>query len=55
MKTRGQRDLAASQPTKENFCHVIHHDDHSHLIYALELPEYSGELQAASNIEDEVS
>lgn len=54
-KTRGERTWPAARPAGEGVYALIHHGDHTHLIYALELPEKPREVQQALNIEEEGS
>lgn len=54
-KTRGERELPAARPAGEGVYRIIRHDQHTHLVYALELPESPGEIQEELNIEDEAS
>lgn len=54
-KTRGERYLPPARPAGEGVYAIARHDDHTHLAYALELPEKPGEVQRELNIEDEGS
>lgn len=54
-KTRGKRYLPAARPAGEGVYAIARHDDHTHLAYALELPEKPGAVQRELNIEDEAS
>jgi hypothetical protein len=54
-KTRGTRDQPAARPAGEGVYQILRHGNHTHLIYALELPRKTGEVQDALNIEDEAS
>jgi len=54
-KTRGERRQPAARPAGEGVYRILKHDDHTHLIYSLELPGRPGEVQDEFNIEDEAS
>jgi hypothetical protein len=54
-KTRGERELPAARPAGEGIYRIVRHGSHTHLVYALELPERIGEVQEELNIEDEAS
>jgi hypothetical protein len=54
-KTRGERIQPAARPAGEGVYALVRHDDHTHLVYALELPEKPGEVQRALNIKEEGS
>ncbi|MBW3599832.1 MAG: hypothetical protein KY475_21495 [Planctomycetes bacterium] len=54
-KTRGRRKLPAARPAGEGIYRLVRHDDHTHLVYALELPEEPNEVQESFNIEEEAS
>lgn len=54
-KTRGTRHQPAARPAGEGKYQILRHGDHTHLIYALELPSKPGEVQEALNIEPEAS
>ena len=54
-KTRGDRHLGPGRPAGEGVYAIVRHDDHTHLAYALELPEEPGEVQQELNIESEAS
>jgi hypothetical protein len=51
-KTRGERHLPAARPAGEGRYAVARHGDHTHLVYALELPEKPGEVQRELDIEE---
>jgi len=53
--TRGERHLAPARPAGEGVYAIARHDDHTHLAFALELPEHPGEVQQALNIPAEAS
>ncbi len=54
-KTRGERRLPPGRPAGEGVYRIIRHEDHTHLAYALELPEKPGKPQEQFNIEEEAS
>lgn len=54
-KTRGERHLPAARPAGEGVYRILRHDDHTHLVYALELPRRPGPVQDELNIEQEAS
>ncbi|MFP4225079.1 MAG: hypothetical protein ACLFVN_13570 [Phycisphaeraceae bacterium] len=54
-KTRGERHIPAARPAGEGVYRILRHGDHTHLVYALELPEKPGEVQEEMNIEQEAS
>lgn len=54
-KTRGERYLPAARPAGEGVYRIIRHNDHTHLIYVLELPKQPGEVQQELQIEPEAS
>ncbi|MBE0599192.1 MAG: hypothetical protein IH614_18260 [Desulfuromonadales bacterium] len=54
-RTRGERHLPAARPAGEGVYRLLRHGDHTHLIYALELPEKPGEVQEELNIAAEAS
>jgi hypothetical protein len=54
-KTRGERHLAPARPAGEGVYALVRHDDHTHLAFALELPETPGAVQRELNIPDEGS
>lgn len=54
-KTRGERTRPAARPVAEGVYRILRHGNHTHLVYALELPERPGEVQDELNIEDEAS
>jgi hypothetical protein len=54
-KTRGEQVLPAARPAGEGVYRIIRHDSHTHLVYALELPEEPDEVQEALNIEAEAN
>jgi hypothetical protein len=53
--TRGERHLAPARPAGEGVYVIARHDDHTHLAFALELPERPGEVQEELNIPREGS
>ncbi len=54
-KTRGERHRPAARPVGEGVYEIASHGDHTHLSYALELPEAPGEVQRDLGIEAEAS
>jgi hypothetical protein len=54
-KTRGERHRPAARPAGEGVYEIVRHGDHTHLTYALELPEKPGEVQRELNITEEAS
>ena len=54
-KTRGERHVGAARPAGEGVYRIVNHDGHTHLIYALELPEKTGSVQHELNIEEQAS
>ena len=54
-KTRGDRLEPAARPAGEGVYRLLTHQDHTHLVYALELPQRPGEAQEEFNIEDQAS
>jgi hypothetical protein len=54
-KTRGERVAPAARPAGEGVYALVRHVDHTHLAYALELPEKPGPVQKALEIEREAS
>jgi hypothetical protein len=53
--TRGERHLSPARPAGEGVYAIARHDDHTHLAFALELPERPGEVQEELNIPREGS
>jgi hypothetical protein len=53
--TRGERHLSPARPAGEGVYAIARHDDHTHLAFALELPEQPGEVQEELNIPKEGS
>jgi hypothetical protein len=51
--TRGERHLAPARPAGEGVYALVRHGDHTHLTFALELPEKPGEVQRELNIREE--
>ena len=47
-KTRGERHLAAARPAGEGVYAIVRHSGHTHLAYALELPDEPGEVSGHS-------
>jgi hypothetical protein len=54
-KTRGERHLAPARPAGEGVYAILKHDNHTHLAFALELPEMPGEVQEELNIPEQGS
>lgn len=54
-RTRGERERPAARPAGEGVYAIARHDDHTHLAYALELPEEPGEVQRELGIREEGS
>lgn len=54
-RTRGARRRPAARPAGEGIYRILRHDDHTHLVYAMELPERPGEVQEELNLEEEAS
>jgi hypothetical protein len=54
-KTRGERHMSPARPFGEGVYGILRHGDHTHLVYALELPETPGDVQEDFNIEEEAS
>jgi hypothetical protein len=54
-RTRGARMLPAARPAGEGVYTIVRHADHTHLAYALELPERRGPVQRALEIQREAS
>jgi hypothetical protein len=53
--TRGERHLSLARPAGEGIYAIARHHDHTHLAFALELPERPGEVQEELNIPREGS
>jgi hypothetical protein len=54
-RTRGERVRPAARPAGEGVYALVRHDDHTHIAYALELPEKPGPVQKALQIKREAS
>ena len=54
-KTRGDRHLPPARPAGEGVYALVRHDDHTHLVFALELPQRQGQVQRELNIPEEGS
>lgn len=54
-KTRGERVRPAARPAGEGVYALVRHEDHTHLVYVLELPEEPGEAQRDLRVEEEGS
>jgi hypothetical protein len=53
--TRGERVVPAARPAGEGVYELVRHVDHTHIAYALELPEKPGPVQEELNIKPEAS
>ncbi|KAJ3167204.1 hypothetical protein HDU88_002542 [Geranomyces variabilis] len=54
-KTRGTRHLEAMRPCGEGVYAIVEHNGHTHLAYALAMPETPSEVQKTFNIESQGS
>ena len=54
-QTHGERHLSPARPAGEGVYTIARHDTHTHLAFALELPERPGEVQEELNIPAEGS
>jgi hypothetical protein len=54
-RTRGRRQVQAARPAGEGVYAVASHNGHTHLAYALELPDRPGPVQLELNINPEAS
>jgi hypothetical protein len=54
-RTRGERHLSPARPAGEGVYTIARHETHTHLAFALELPERPGEVQEELNIPAEGS
>lgn len=54
-KTRGKRHLPAARPAGEGVYQIVRHDNHTHLVYVLELPKDPGGVQKELEIDEEAS
>ncbi|MBA3900092.1 MAG: hypothetical protein H0X62_07770 [Bacteroidetes bacterium] len=54
-KTRGKREQPAARPCGEGVYRIVQHEDHCHLVYALELPDEPKKVQKALKIPEEGS
>ena len=54
-KTRGERTEPAARPAGEGIYRLLAHGNHTHLVYALELPKQPGEAQEELGILDQAS
>jgi hypothetical protein len=52
-KTRGTRDLPGARPAGEGLYCIARHDNHTHFIFALEIPKQPGEVQKQFGIEQQ--
>lgn len=51
--TRGESHFPALRPIGEGVYCIVRHDDHTHWVYALELPKATGGAQAAFELENQ--
>jgi hypothetical protein len=54
-KTQGVRTKAAARPVGEGLYNIVRHQDHTHLVYVLNLPRQIGEVQKAFLLREEGS
>lgn len=54
-KTRGKRHRPAARPAGEGVYRIVRHEDHTHLAFARELPDRTGEVQEELEIEEEAN
>jgi hypothetical protein len=54
-KTRGERFVGTARPGGEGVYRIVNHNGHTHLVYALELPKKTGDVQHELNIEGQAS
>ena len=54
-KTRGERHKPSARPAGEGIYRILRHDDHTHLVYALELPRRPKDVQKELNIAEDAS
>ncbi len=54
-KTRGDREQPTTRSAGEGVYELVNHNQHTHLVYALELPENPGEAQQDLHIAPEAS
>ncbi|MFP4348723.1 MAG: hypothetical protein ACOC0H_00255 [Thermodesulfobacteriota bacterium] len=54
-KTRGERHNPAARPCGEGVYRILRHEDHTHLVYLLELPKSEDAVQDELGIEEEAS
>lgn len=54
-KTRGERHRPAARPAGEGRYRILRHGDHTHLVYALELPREPGPVQEDLRIQEDAS
>jgi hypothetical protein len=54
-KTRGARLLPSARPAGEGVYALVRHEDHTHIAYALELPDELGPVQRTLHIRREAS
>ena len=54
-KTRGERQVPTARPAGEGVYQIVRHDDHTHLVYVLELPNSPGDVQDELEIDEQAS
>lgn len=54
-KTRGERHKPSARPAGEGVYRILRHDDHTHLVYALELPRPPKKVQQKLHIAEDAS
>jgi len=54
-ETRGERRQPSSRPAGEGRYRILRHGDHTHFVYALELPERPRDVQEELTLADEAS
>ena len=54
-KTRGEQTREPARPVGEGLYNIVRHQDHTHLVYVLNLPRQVGEVQKAFQLREEGS
>ncbi len=54
-KTRGLQTIEPARPVGEGLYNIVRHQDHTHLVYVLNLPRRLGEVQKAFQLSEEGS
>src|SRR6266567_6747518 len=54
-KTRGEQTREPARPVGEGLYNIVRHQDHTHLVYVLNLPRQIGEVQKAFQLREEAS